>query len=324
MHIRSPLIAIKVALVTLLFSHVYSASAQNAASSSFEGMWVMQLGQRNLLVLELHDRGGVVTGSMSRPAKYSSTNGLYANIRGAVRQDPVTVTSKQAGVLHAVERNANNLKDEDKLAFSLSAGQLVVSWDGLPPDVVVAPRIFKRASSDAKVATDWEPNRVYTLTDTDTLSEEMKMIYTEDQRVRTAGATDWKEVNRTDAMRRDQTRHLLTSGALHTGKDYEEASFIFQHGDSAEDYLLAHTLAVIAVSKGDPNAVWIASATMDRYLEKIGQEQVFGTQLSRDPQHGWTQEPYDRELISDKLRAQLGVPSQSEQAEQLKAYAKQQ
>jgi hypothetical protein len=324
MHIRRSFISIRLALAALIVSHVYSASAQNAASSSFEGTWVMQLGQRNLLVLELDDRGGVVTGTMSRPAKYSSTNGLYANIRGAVRQDSITVTSTQAGVVHAVERNANNPKDEDKLALSLSGGQLVVSWDGLPPEIVVAPRIFKRGSSDAKVATDWEPNRVYTSTDSDTPSEEMKTIYTEDQRVRIAGAIDWKEVNRTDTVRREQTRHLLASGALHTGKDYEEASFVFQHGDKAEDYLLAHTLAVIAVSKGDPNAVWIASATMDRYLEKIGQKQVFGTQFSRDSQHGWTQEPYDRELISDKLRAQFGVPSQSEQAEQLKAYAKQQ
>ncbi|MDE3105102.1 MAG: hypothetical protein KGK08_07985 [Acidobacteriota bacterium] len=162
---------------------------------------------------------------------------------------------------------------------------------------------------------------MYTSSDADTPSEEMKMIYSEDQRFRTASSTDWKVVSRTDAARREQTRKLLASGALHTGKDYEEASFVFQHGDTAEDYLLAHTLAIIAVSKGDSTAVWIASATMDRYLEKIGQKQVFGTQFSRDVQHGWTQEPYDRSLISDALRRQLGVPSQSEQAEQLKAYA---
>jgi hypothetical protein len=324
MEIRHSLAAMKLTIAALVVSHVCIASAQNATPSTFLGTWVMQLGQRNLLVLDIHDQGGVLAGSMARPAKYSATNGLYANIRGAVRQDSITITSTQSGVLHAVERNANNPKDEDKLALSLSGDQLLVSWDDLPPGVIIAPRVFKKASFDAKVATDWEPNRVYTSTDSDTPSEDMKTIYTEDQRVRTAGSIDWKDVNRTDATRREQTRRLLASGALHTGKDYEEASFVFQHGDTAEDYLLAHTLAVIAVSKGDANAVWIASATMDRYLEKIGQKQVFGTQFSRDPQHGWTQEPYDRELISDNVRAQLGVPSQTEQAEQLKAYAKQQ
>ena len=74
-------------------------------------------------------------------------------------------------------------------------------------------------------------------------------------------------------------------------------SVVFQHGESADDYLLAHTLAMIAMSKGDPTAIWIASATLDRYLGKIGQKQVFGTQYSRDSQHGWTQGPYDRGLV---------------------------
>jgi hypothetical protein len=94
---------------------------------------------------------------------------------------------------------------------------------------------------------------------------------------------------------------------------------VFQHGDRPEDYLLAHTLAMVSVSKGDPTAIWIASATLDRYLEKIGQKQVFGTQFSSDLQHHWTQEPYDRDLVSDAIRQQLAVPIQALQEEQLKA-----
>jgi hypothetical protein len=318
------------AIVKFLFlsaafgAQIVTAGAQTSSSSAFTGTWVMQLGQRNLLVLELHETGGMLSGSMARPAKYSNTNGLYANIRGAIRHDPIAVMSTQDGVLHVIEQNANNPKDADRLVMFISGDSLSVAWDDLPTGVIVAPRVFKRTASDVKVATDWEPNRVYTSTDADTPSEEMNAIYTEDQRVRTAASIDWKAVNRTDTVRREQTRKLLASDALHTGKDYEEASFVFQHGNTAEDYLLAHTLAIIAVSKGDSTAAWIASATMDRYLEKIGQKQVFGTQFSHDVQHGWTQEPYDRGFISDALREQLGVPTQAEQAEQLNAYAKQQ
>ena len=82
---------------------------------------------------------------------------------------------------------------------------------------------------------------------------------------------------------------------------------------------------MVAVSKGDPTAIWIAAATLDRYLENIKQKQIFGTQYSSSTPSGsqettWTQEPYDRRLISDALREQLGVPRQALQTRQLQAY----
>lgn len=151
----------------------------------------------------------------------------------------------------------------------------------------------------------------------------MKAIYDEDQRVRMSANINWSVVNKSDAERRQQTRKLLADGALHSPKDYEEAAFIFQHGDSPQDYLLAHTLAMVAVSKGDSHAIWIASATLDRYLQNIRQKQIFGTQFSSDAQKHWTQDPYDRDLIPDSLRVQIGVPSQATQAEQLRAHQSQ-
>jgi hypothetical protein len=66
-------------------------------------------------------------------------------------------------------------------------------------------------------------------------------------------------------------------------------------------------------------AIWIAAATLDRYLQNIGQKQIFGTQFlthSQNDPEGWTQEPYDRTLISDALWDQLGVPAQKVQEEQ--------
>jgi hypothetical protein len=176
------------------------------------------------------------------------------------------------------------------------------------------------------VSTEWERNRAYTVGDFDIPNAQMKAIFDEDQRVRQPGEKiDWSVVGKTDAERREQTRKLLADGALHTGKDFEEAAFVFQHGDQPDDYLLAHTLAMVAVSKGDPTAIWIAAATLDRYLENIKQKQIFGTQYSSSTPSGsqettWTQEPYDRRLISDALREQLGVPRQALQTRQLQAY----
>jgi hypothetical protein len=145
-------------------------------------------------------------------------------------------------------------------------------------------------------------------------------------------------VNVRDAMRREEARSLLAAGELKTALDFHDASFIFQHGDSLDDYLLAHILAIEAIVKGDASSKWIAAATLDRYLQAIGQKQVFGTQyLSKnylyflqqkgDPnamkspeakEKEMTQEPYDRALIPDSLRGDFCVPTQAAQATNLR------
>ena len=150
---------------------------------------------------------------------------------------------------------------------------------------------------------------------------EMVRIFSEDQSDRAAGLNiDWSKVGERDAQRQAATRKLLIDGALATGGDFRAAAFVFQHGDTTDDYLLAHTLAMVAVAKGEQGALWIATATLDRYLIAIGRPQIYGTQYSRDrATRAWTQEPYQRELVSDSLRAHLGVKTSAEQAAQLAA-----
>lgn len=297
-----------------------SCAARATELKDFAGTWVMRLGDRNIFVLTLKVENTSLSGVWNRPSKYQSTNGAFGNIRGGIRHDRVTQVRLSDGVLHITAQNAIDPKDEDTYAMTVNGDHASLGYDDLGSGVVVAPMQFERAAPDATVATDWEPNRLYTSSDSDNSSAEMKAIFTEDQRVRTIPNVDWDMVSKTDAQRRDQTRKLLAAGALHTGTDYEEAAFVFQHGDKAEDYLLAHTLAMVAVSKGDSTAIWIVAATLDRYLKQIGQKQVFGTQFFTDPKNHWTQEPYDRDLVSDALRRQLAVPTKDLQNEQLKAY----
>jgi hypothetical protein len=153
-----------------------------------------------------------------------------------------------------------------------------------------------------------------------TANPEMQRIFAADQADRKGAPNiDWKAVGPRDAERRSATRNLLTRGALTTAEDYRAAAFVFQHGSEAGDYLLAHTLAMVAAGKGDKGSLWIASATLDRYLMKVGQPQIFGTQFSLSKTAGaaWSQEPYDRALVSDALRKELGVPPLAEQEKQL-------
>lgn len=122
-----------------------------------------------------------------------------------------------------------------------------------------------------------------------------------------------------DAERRRRTRALLQAGALRTARDYRAAAFVFQHGSTPEDYLLAHSLAVAAVAKGSPEGAWIAAATLDRYLQMTDKAQIYGTQTRKTRDAPATLDPYDRALIPDSLRAVFGVPPQSEQDARLAA-----
>ncbi len=160
-----------------------------------------------------------------------------------------------------------------------------------------------------------DPAHARSLAAPTTSNAEMTRLYNEDQSDREPDEIDWDKVTARDEQRRLATRALLTAGALHTAEDYEHAAFIFQHGSKADDYLLAHTLAMVAVGKGDKSSLWIASATLDRYLMMIGKPQVYGTQF----RGSMGQEPYDRNLVSDALRSELGVPALARQAEQLEA-----
>jgi hypothetical protein len=149
----------------------------------------------------------------------------------------------------------------------------------------------------------------------------MKRIFVENQRVRQPGLNiDWNSVGKSDADHRLATMKLLNAGALHTGEDFTWAAFIFQHGSTSNDHLLAHTLALVAIKKGSGDALWIATATLDRYLQSIKQPQIYGTQFPTPKNLPTTQEPYDRSLISDSLRLELGVPPLAAQETQRQKY----
>ncbi|VXB78942.1 hypothetical protein [Brevundimonas sp. G8] len=148
---------------------------------------------------------------------------------------------------------------------------------------------------------------------------EMAAIYAADQAIRQGPPDRFRdrafvtEMHAADAARRLQTRALLDADALQTGEDYRAAAFVFQHGSTPEDYLLAHSLAVAAVAKGAPEGAWIAAATLDRYLQMTDKPQIYGTQTRKTRDAPATLEPYDRALVPDSLRTALGVPPQSEQ-----------
>jgi hypothetical protein len=157
---------------------------------------------------------------------------------------------------------------------------------------------------------------------THSTSAEMTDIFEADQAARKGAKINWVTVHEEDLKRQIRTQALLDAGQLNSGDDFYHAAFVFQHGDLPEDCLKAHALAVIAAARGKPEATWIAAATLDRYLQRIGQPQIYGTQYRRDEEGAWTQAPYRGDLLSDALREATGVPPIRQQEVKLKEMAR--
>jgi hypothetical protein len=233
-------------------------------------------------------------------------------------QQPITHSERKDAQITITVQNPMDPSDKDTYQISLAdSSHLKLKMGDSPYE----PAILTKAQTPSTPATDWDVSKTYPNDDSAVSSPEMQRIFEQDQKVRQPGVKiDWTAVSKSDAERREATRRLLSNGKLNTGEDFERAAFVFQHGSTPNDYLLAHTLATIAVKKGRGNALWIASATLDRYLQAIHQPQIYGTQFFTRPNEPTTQEPYDRTLISDPLRRQLGVPSQPSQDERRKQY----
>ena len=311
--------AVALGSVLLLLASCSTIEVTDSGRSS--GTWVMTLDERPFIVLSLTG----LNGTLSRPATFSlDAGGRFSQISSETRTTSLNDVEVEGSRVHFSVVNPNDPGDPDTYEFNVTeADRATLKPVGIPFEVAWP---LERVPTDEvpQVATDWEAGRVYTIEPAITTNHpEMAAIYAADQAARQQAPTaispdEWQVVARDDTERRARTRALLDAGQLHTGEDFRKAAFVFQHGGQPGDYLLAHTLALVAASKGDASATWIAAATLDRYLQSVGQPQIYGTQfLLPDGGAPATQAPYDRDLISDLVRRELGVPAMAAQQDQL-------
>lgn len=106
-------------------------------------------------------------------------------------------------------------------------------------------------------------------------------------------------------------RELYHDHRLHTGTDYYHAATILQHTSTPEDYLLAHEMCIVAISKGEERAKWLAAASEDRFLMSIERPQRFGTQYrSRGEGSDSSFQLFKVDFgVTDELRQAFNVPS---------------
>jgi hypothetical protein len=315
--------SIRLSSLLLLLGVIFTASGPAQETATFAGNWVLKLGNRVFIVVTLSPMlgsGGHFTGSLARPKHFSVANGaFFSGIKGPAVHYPIIRSSSKENCVSFTAQNPADKSDEDNFQLCTNGqgrGSLKIDVAGFEPWPVT------KEKGPLAIATDWDSARNYFLDDTDVSNPEMQRIFEADQKDRQLGVgrIDWGVVEKADAARREETRKLLSDGKLHTGEDFKRAAFVFQHGDTPDDYLLAHTLAMIAVARGQGGALWIEAATLDRYLNSVHQPQIYGTQFYFKPNEPTTQDPYNRGLITDALRRNLGVPSQAAQEEQKKRY----
>jgi hypothetical protein len=129
---------------------------------------------------------------------------------------------------------------------------------------------------------------------TSTDSAEVKKMFDDDQNIRSGELTmkDWERMAKEDAARLKRIKQMVRENLLKTGNDYFAAAFLFQHGDSFDDYQMAHQLSVCSMLLGNKGAKWIGAASYDRMLRSIGHKQRWGTQY-RSVGSVWSIQPYE-------------------------------
>ena len=288
---------------------VLLAGTAHAASPS--GTWQLSAEGRTALILSIAEGGR--TAHLRKP-------------RDAIFDDGRTISGMKPGIddrqLEATERNGEavtykkaSINDGVRYVFrQLDANHAELTLSS--PSGHTMPMAMVRVTADPSLATDWE-DRPYFVDNRWPHNAEMEKIFMDDQADRAdPGKIDWSAVSVRDTARRARTRTLLEEGKLRSGQDYYAAAFIFQHGEQPEDFLLAHSLAMAATARGYTVAAWIGAATLDRFLQKIGRPQIYGTQFLAKKGEKATQGAYDPALVPDSLRIALGVPVLAEQEQQ--------
>ncbi|HSI72509.1 MAG TPA: hypothetical protein VK934_04985 [Fimbriimonas sp.] len=243
------------------------------------------------------DRVGTAKDFLRASALYDDSSGWYEARRSQHEYALMALALGETGAPSALKRTWDflmaSMGQRPRFGFMKPSPQfpLPERLQSVPPPPVLQA-VFdepERARSDAKAARD---------------NAEIKQLREADQALR-SGQVDFNKLHEMaseEAKRRQRVRELLVAGVPKTGADYEGLSLVMQHGDTFDDFKLAHELSMASLIVGydDP---WLVTATYDRMLLTIGQRQRFGTQFNQDGLR-----PMDPIGINDRMRLQFRLP----------------
>ena len=142
------------------------------------------------------------------------------------------------------------------------------------------------------------------------ISRELKELYDsdhKDQEDPNWNETTDLEYSRRQKVRRDRVMEIIEAGMLADLQDWDNAALLLQHGESADDFLLAHILSIPSGMEDTPFGKFMCAATLDRFLQNCSRPQIFTTQSgAADPSVYAPAEPFD-DSMSQALRAVFGL-----------------
>ncbi|WP_443750826.1 hypothetical protein [Asticcacaulis solisilvae] len=268
------------------------AFATPVAAADPSGAWVLKSGEGTPIYRFVIGRTAKGWEAIwVRPETLRTDGANFFKMKDAVvRRPAMTVVEKGGGLELTFDDPEPHSRPDVFDITPVDAGHATESYVNFNVGAVTLVR-----EAEGTAADHWDPAKTYAAQTIRSDNAEMSAIFKADQDARKNGmAGDWAKIGADDAQRRQQTAELLKAGALQSGDDFLHAAFVFQHGSTPEDYMLAHVLATVAVARGQGEATWIAAATLDRYLMAEKQPQIFGTQFGKQNGQDWTQEPYNR------------------------------
>lgn len=241
--------------VILLTFAVLTPAALAQSENDFGGTWIVPVGSQTFAVVQLAaSPGNTLTGTISMPQHFDTDGVTISDIQLPARTAPIDTATAKDHALHIVTHSPSDPTDKDEFVLTFTGkNEATLDIIGAPFDSWPVLRV----QHPATVSTDFDPKRKYFFLDSDIASREMQNIFREDQLVRKGVVWTKAYANSIaagDSERHQQVKALLSANKLYSGSDFEQAAFIFQHGDTPKDFLLAHTLALAALARGKQDA----------------------------------------------------------------------
>lgn len=142
-------------------------------------------------------------------------------------------------------------------------------------------------------------------------NKELQKLFENDQKER-QGAIDWQILLKNDELRRKRVMELLNSDKIKTAKDYENAAWIFQHGNDTISSGMAIKMIKKAIKIDSTVNKWLLAAAIDRDLMRKKKPQIYGTQYLYGADKKITLYELDTTKVTDAERRKYGVETLGE------------
>lgn len=290
----------------IAFFFILLTICPNARAADLAGTWDMVADGSVISRLELRRTAAGWSGVWSRPTAFSFDGNTFSAIEGpVVRRVSASAKEVPTGLEFSFPDPRPDSTPDIIRIMPLDERRALLELVGPGFEPITLVKGGKSSLGP------WVKERRYTRTVHRTNNPDIAKIFEEDQADRTNEKLTLADLAAGDKRRRETVRTFVESGKLSSAQDFYQAAVILQHGDTPRDYLWAHALATVAAARGNSFATWLAAASLDRYLQAIGQPQIFGTQYLTRPD---AQAPkYDPSVIPDSLRKLMRVPDLEKQ-----------